>query len=75
MGTAMSITAFPVLAGILASRNMLTSRLGTLTVACAAVDDVTGWCILAYLLLRVRTGGAGRSIWLPYLGIVVLSYS
>jgi Kef-type K+ transport system membrane component KefB len=38
MGAAMSITAFPVLARILTERNMLGSRLGTLAIACAAVD-------------------------------------
>ena len=54
MGAAMSITAFPVLARILAERNMLDSRLGTLAVACAAVDDVTGWCILAYIVVLTR---------------------
>src|SRR5215467_3788466 len=51
MGAAMSITAFPVLARILSERNMLGSRLGTVAIACAAIDDVTGWCILAYIVL------------------------
>ena len=40
MGSAMSITAFPVLARILAERDLLGSRLGTIAIACAAVDDV-----------------------------------
>lgn len=70
MGAAMSITAFPVLARILAARNMLKSKLGTVAIACAAVDDVTGWCILAYIVLRVRAGNESHSIWLSYLGIV-----
>src|SRR5580700_246731 len=55
MGAAMSITAFPVLARILTERDLLRSRMGTLAIACAAVDDVTGWCILAYVVLLVRT--------------------
>src|SRR5690242_6463802 len=50
MGASMSITAFPVLARILTERNMLQSRLGTMAITCAAVDDVTGWCILAYIV-------------------------
>jgi len=54
MGAAMSITAFPVLARILTERNMLSSRLGTVAIACAAVDDVTGWCILAYIVVLIR---------------------
>jgi K+:H+ antiporter len=54
MGAAMSITAFPVLARILTDRNMLGTSLGTLAIACAAVDDVTGWCILAYIVVLIR---------------------
>jgi Kef-type K+ transport system membrane component KefB len=62
MGAAMSITAFPVLARILTERNMLNSRLGTVAIACAAVDDVTGWCILAYIVLFIRAANAGHPI-------------
>src|SRR5215475_14746101 len=40
MGAAMSMTAFPVLARILTERKMLNSRLGTVAIACAAIDDV-----------------------------------
>jgi K+:H+ antiporter len=54
MGAAMSITAFPVLARILTERNALGSRLGTVAIACAAVDDITGWCILAYIVALIR---------------------
>jgi Kef-type K+ transport system membrane component KefB len=56
LGAAMSVTAFPVLARILADRNMMGSRVGMLAIACAAVDDVTGWCILAYVLIRTQIG-------------------
>lgn len=70
MGAAMSITAFPVLARILDEGNMLGSRLGTLAVACAAVDDVTGWCILAYIVVLIRAAHASTSIWFTLIGIV-----
>jgi K+:H+ antiporter len=63
MGAAMSVTAFPVLARILSERNLLQSRLGTVGIACAAVDDVTGWCILAYIVLLIRATGTQASIW------------
>ena len=42
LGAAMSITAFPVLARILSERKLLNTQLGVITIACAAVDDVTG---------------------------------
>src|SRR5437588_4281345 len=70
MGAAMSITAFPVLARILAERNMLSSRLGTVAIACAAVDDVTGWCILAYIVLLIRSARSATSIWVTIGGIM-----
>jgi len=68
MGTAMSITAFPVLARILTERNMLRTPLGVLTIACAAVDDVTAWCILAGVVLLVRTAEGSVPFWLTLLG-------
>jgi Kef-type K+ transport system membrane component KefB len=70
MGAAMSITAFPVLARILTERDMLGSRLGTVAIACAAVDDVTGWCILAYIVLLIRAAHTGTPIWLTVGGLI-----
>jgi Kef-type K+ transport system membrane component KefB len=54
-GLAMSITAFPVLARILAERNLLRTHVGSVAIACAAVDDVTAWCLLAAVVLLTRT--------------------
>jgi Kef-type K+ transport system membrane component KefB len=70
MGSAMSITAFPVLARILTDREMLGTKLGSLAIACAAVDDVTGWCILAYIVLVVRAHqGNPTPLWLTLGGL------
>jgi Kef-type K+ transport system membrane component KefB len=63
LGTAMSVTAFPVLARILHERKLATTRLGAIALACAAVDDVTAWCILAVAVVLVRIGSIGNSIW------------
>jgi Kef-type K+ transport system membrane component KefB len=71
MGAAMSITAFPVLARILIERNMMKSRLGSVAIACAAVDDVTGWCILAYIVVLIRAAHQRTSIWITIGGILV----
>ncbi len=54
LGAAMSITAFPVLARIITENNLQGSRLGTLALTCAAVDDVTAWCILALAIAVAR---------------------
>lgn len=55
LGAAMSITAFPVLARIITENNLQNSRLGTLALTCAAVDDVTAWCVLALAIAVTRT--------------------
>jgi Kef-type K+ transport system membrane component KefB len=54
LGTAMSVTAFPVLARILTERQLLQSRVGAIAIACAAVDDVTAWCLLAVVVAIAR---------------------
>ncbi len=56
MGIAMSITAFPVLARILQERGITHSALGTTVITCAAVDDVTGWCLLAVVIAVIKAG-------------------
>jgi Kef-type K+ transport system membrane component KefB len=53
MGVAMSITAFPVLARILAERKMHRIPTGVLALACAAVDDVLAWSLLAIVVAIV----------------------
>jgi Kef-type K+ transport system membrane component KefB len=70
MGAAMSVTAFPVLARILSERNLLGTRLGTLTITCAAVDDVTAWCILAAIIGIVRAKLNQLSLWEMLAGLV-----
>jgi Kef-type K+ transport system membrane component KefB len=73
MGAAMSITAFPVLARILSQRDLLRTRLGTLAIACAAVDDVTGWCMLAGIVVLIRSTHAGTPFWLTLAGSVTFT--
>lgn len=71
MGAAMSVTAFPVLARILDERNLLGTKLGTLTIACAAVDDVTAWCLLAVIIAIIRSGLDHLAWWQMILGVLV----
>lgn len=60
LGVSMSVTAFPVLARILTDRRMHKSRMGAMTLTCAAVDDVTAWCMLAVVvsIVQAKTSGA-----------------
>ena len=50
----MSVTAFPVLARILTDRGMQQTPLGVIALTCAAVDDVTAWCLLAFVVSVVE---------------------
>lgn len=59
MGVSMSVTAFPVLARILTDRGMHKTRMGTIALACAAVDDVTAWCLFA-LVVSIAAAKPGR---------------
>ena len=59
MGVAMSVTAFPVLARILIERRMLRRPVGALSMAGAAIDDVTAWCLLA---LAAAIAGSGELV-------------
>ena len=59
IGISMSITAFPVLARILEERGLSKSPLGTTAIACAAIGDVTAWCILAIVVAIVKSSGIG----------------
>lgn len=56
LGIAMSITAFPVLARIVQERGLHKTRLGTIVITCAAVDDITAWCLLAAVIAIVKAG-------------------
>jgi Kef-type K+ transport system membrane component KefB len=73
MGAAMSVTAFPVLARILVERDMMKSALGNVAIASAAVDDVTGWCILAYIVVLIRAAHQTTSIWVTLGGILLFA--
>jgi Kef-type K+ transport system membrane component KefB len=68
VGVSMSITAFPVLARIFTDRGIHRSRIGTLALTCAVVNDVTAWCLLAFVVGLVRPNS------LPVLATVALSF-
>ncbi|XP_047972586.1 cation/H(+) antiporter 18-like [Salvia hispanica] len=58
MGVALSITAFPVLARILAELKLLTTDVGRMAMSAAAVNDVAAWVLLA---LAIALSGTGHS--------------
>jgi len=77
IGVSMSITAFPVLARILSDRGLTQTRLGHLSIACAAFDDVTGWTMLACVTAMIRSDwtaqlGSTATILLIYVAAMLL---
>ncbi|GLT78153.1 hypothetical protein SLA2020_496990 [Shorea laevis] len=58
MGVALSITAFPVLARILAELKLLTTDVGRMAMSAAAVNDVAAWILLA---LAIALSGSDHS--------------
>lgn len=50
MGTAMSITALPVVVRILMDTNLFKTKMGMLIVASAMVNDIIGWLIFSVIL-------------------------
>ncbi|TDD59260.1 cation/H(+) antiporter [Kribbella antibiotica] len=73
IGTALSITAFPVLARILRDRNLHRTEIGGLALTCAALADLAAWTILAGV---IATLGASQHQWrlilvVPYLLVML----
>ena len=56
MGVSMSITASPVLARIIQERGLSRTQLGMLAITCAAIDDVSAWCVLAVVIAIAKAG-------------------
>jgi Kef-type K+ transport system membrane component KefB/nucleotide-binding universal stress UspA family protein len=72
MGVAMSITAFPVLARILTERRLMQSKVGAITITCAAVDDVTAWCLLAFVVSLVRASNLAQAAWTTFFALLYI---
>jgi Kef-type K+ transport system membrane component KefB len=72
IGVAMSITAFPVLARILEERGLTKTFLGTTAIACAAVDDITAWSVLAIVVAIAKADGLSSSLMTIFLTLLFI---
>jgi Kef-type K+ transport system membrane component KefB len=76
LGAAMSVTAFPVLARILTDRKMTRTRLGVIAITCAAVDDASAWCLLAFVVgvakARVDEAALTAGLTVGYIALMFL---
>ncbi|WJX79164.1 hypothetical protein P8452_62310 [Trifolium repens] len=62
LGVSLSITAFPVLARILAELKLLTTHVGETAMAAAAFNDVAAWVLLALAVALAGGGGQKNSV-------------
>jgi Kef-type K+ transport system membrane component KefB len=68
LAVSMSITAFPVLARLLVDRGLDRTPLGSLSLACAAMDDIAAWCLLAVVVaITTHSSLAGVAVTLAEL--------
>ncbi|HEX2850620.1 MAG TPA: cation:proton antiporter, partial [Acidimicrobiales bacterium] len=74
LGASMSVTAFPVLARILSERGLYKTKLGTVAITCAAVDDVTAWCLLAVVVAVAASAGLGGAFVTIGLSVVFITF-
>lgn len=58
LGVSFAVTAFPVLARIVFEKNLQKKAVGVLALACAAIDDVTAWCLLAGIIAFAEAGSS-----------------
>jgi Kef-type K+ transport system membrane component KefB len=73
MGISMSITAFPVLARILQERGLSKTFLGSTAITCAAVDDVTAWSIMAFVVGIVKSTSMAGAVLTLVLALVFIA--
>lgn len=73
MGVAMSITAFPVLARIVTERGLAKTPIGSTAIACAAVDDVTAWCLLAVVVALINATGLTGTVFTILLTLLFIA--
>ena len=62
IGLSLSVTALPVLARILEDRGWNGTRLASLVLASAAMNDLVAWCLLAFVLALAGAGSGGAVI-------------
>lgn len=72
IGTAMSITAFPVLARILRETGLIYSRAGAMAMGAAALNDAVAWCLL---ILAISIANAGDMATAGYVFATIVGFA
>ena len=64
---ALSVTAFPVLARIVADRKLEHTAMGVMALTCAAAGDIAAWCMLSIVVSFARSA--------PHQGVWTVSFA
>ena len=68
MGTALSISALPIIARILVDLNLMNKETGIVVMAAATINDLIGWTLFALILSALTPGGlTGEKPWITLL--------
>lgn len=62
-GTAMAVSALPVITRILMDLNIFKTKVGMIIIAAAIFDDLTGWLIFSLILSMMGQEGEITNIW------------
>jgi K+:H+ antiporter len=60
LATVLAVSALPVLARILQDVDLLSHRIGTITIGAGTLDDLTGWTVLAAAVAGAHVGLTGH---------------
>src|ERR1700723_221624 len=62
VGTALSISALPVIAKILMDLNLLRTEMGTVIISSAMFDDLVGWILFSFVLGMMHPPAGGSAV-------------
>lgn len=74
MGTAMSITAFPVLARIIQERGITKTHIGIVAISSAALGDISAWCLLSVVIALSTTGSMFSALFTIVAAVIYLFF-
>ncbi len=75
IGTALSISALPVIARILMDLDLLDKELGSVVITSAVINDLIGWSLFAATLNALKNEKSGNQIWSSFslvAGVILL---
>ena len=73
LGTAMSISALPVIARILLDMKLLKTDVGAIIIASAVFNDIVGWLVFSFILSMVGPGNGDVGIVRPIIAIIAFA--